>query len=79
VIGSTSRPSELLDFEFRLDVRRGLLTRRMEFRDGGGREFSLSSRRLVSMARANLAAMEWTLRPLNWSGTLEIRSSWTDR
>ena len=67
--------AELLDFEVRLDVRRGLLMRRVEFRDGGGREFALSSRRLVSMARPHLAAVEWRLQPLNWSGTLEIRSA----
>jgi alpha,alpha-trehalase len=67
--------AELLDFEVRLDVRRGLLTRRVEFRDGEGREFALSSRRLVSMALPHLAAVEWRLRPLNWSGTLEIRSA----
>ncbi len=65
---------ELLDFDYRLDVRCGVLTRSMEFRDREGREFSLVSRRIVHMAKPHLAAIEWTLRAINWSGNIEIRS-----
>ena len=65
---------EVLDFDYRLDVEKGLLVREVHFRDSGGREFSLSSRRLVHMARPHLAAIRWELKPLNWSGEIEIRS-----
>jgi beta-phosphoglucomutase family hydrolase len=66
---------EILEFELTLDVQRGLLTRTMQFRDAGGRESLLVSRRLVSMASPQYAAIEWTLKPLNWSGTVDIRSA----
>jgi alpha,alpha-trehalase len=65
---------EILKFEQRLHVGHGTLTRHLHFRDQGGREFELQSTRLVHMEMPHLAAQEWRLRPLNWSGTLEIRS-----
>ncbi|MDZ7704694.1 MAG: trehalose-phosphatase [Trueperaceae bacterium] len=65
---------DLLDFDYRLDLRRGLLVRRLRFRDRQQREFSLESRRLVHMTQPHIAAIEWRLEPLNWSGTIEIRS-----
>jgi trehalose/maltose hydrolase-like predicted phosphorylase len=66
---------DLLDFSFRLDLYRGLLERQVLFRDSDEREFSLICRRLVHMANPHLAAIEWRLTPLNWSGQIEIRSS----
>jgi trehalose/maltose hydrolase-like predicted phosphorylase len=65
---------EVLDFTFRLDVYRGLLERRIRFRDSHDRESLLASRRIVHMAHPHLAAIDWTLKPLNWSGEIEIRS-----
>jgi alpha,alpha-trehalase len=65
---------EVLDFDYRLDLRRGLLLRKVEFRDEAGREFVLSSRRLVHMGQPHMAAIQWRLKALNWSGTIEIRS-----
>jgi trehalose/maltose hydrolase-like predicted phosphorylase len=35
----------------------------------------LVSRRIVHMGQPHLAAIEWTLKPLNWSGEIEIRSA----
>jgi alpha,alpha-trehalase len=65
---------ELLAFHFRLDLFRGVLERELRFRDAQGRETELTSRRIVHMAEPHLAALEWTLTPLNWSGAVEIRS-----
>jgi trehalose/maltose hydrolase-like predicted phosphorylase len=65
---------ELLDFSYRLDVYRGILERSVRFRDPQDREFSLVSRRIVSMATSHLAAIEWSLTAENWSGKLEIQS-----
>lgn len=65
---------EVLDFAYDLDVYRGLLERRLRFRDGDEREFSLHMRRLVHMDDPHLAAIEWQLTPHNWSGDLELRS-----
>ncbi|MFO7561514.1 MAG: glycosyl hydrolase family 65 protein [Enhygromyxa sp.] len=69
------RKVEILDYECTLDLYRGVLERRVKFRDRGGRESLLESRRIVSMADANLAALEWVLTPIDWSGQLEICSA----
>ncbi|HUP49288.1 MAG TPA: glycosyl hydrolase family 65 protein, partial [Thermoanaerobaculia bacterium] len=66
---------EVLDYAQLLDLRRGLLVRRMRVRDREGRVTGLVSRRLVSMDDPSVAAIEWRLTPENWSGTVEIRSS----
>ena len=57
-----------------LDLRRGLLTRRLRHRDAAGRITTLEQQRFVSMDDPHLAALRATIRPENWSGTLEIRS-----
>jgi alpha,alpha-trehalase len=66
---------ELLDFHQELDLKIGLLERRLRFRDAAQRETTLVSRRIVSMAQPHLAALEWTLTPENWSGRVEVRSA----
>ena len=65
---------DVLDFDFRLHVEKGILTREVRFRDPGGRESVLTSRRFVHMTLPHMAAMEWSLKPLNWEGEIEIRS-----
>lgn len=67
--------AKTLDFRQELDVRCGLLVRQIKFQDAGEREFSLISRRLVSMANPHLAAICWELTAENWSGTIEVRSA----
>jgi alpha,alpha-trehalase len=66
---------EVLEFRQALDVRAGVLRRRVRFRDGKGRASTLETRRLVSMAQPHLAAIEWTLTPENWSGPIEVRTA----
>ncbi|WP_162053031.1 glycoside hydrolase family 65 protein [Pontibacter pamirensis] len=66
---------EVISFRQELDMRQGLLERRMRFRDGSGRESTLYSRRLVSMANRHVAVIEWELTPQNWSGEIEIKSA----
>ncbi|PND53282.1 family 65 glycosyl hydrolase [Rhodococcus sp. ENV425] len=57
-----------------LDLRRGLLTREVRLRDEQGRRLQVRQRRVVSMHRFRLAALETTLIPLGWNGTLAVRS-----
>jgi trehalose/maltose hydrolase-like predicted phosphorylase len=64
----------ILDYEQRLDLRAGVLHRRVRFRDEAGRTSVLRSRRIVHMERPEVAAIEWTLEPADWSGEIEIRS-----
>ncbi|NMT63897.1 glycoside hydrolase family 65 protein [Marinobacter orientalis] len=66
---------ELLDYAHRLDLYRGVLHRRIHFRDRADREFELETRRIVHMDDPHIAAISWVLTPLNWSGAVEIRSA----
>ena len=65
----------LLSYRHELDMRSVALVRQVRFRDGGGRETTLSSRRFVSMADVHHAGIEWTLVPENWSGRVEVISA----
>ena len=65
----------LLSYRHELDMRNVTLVRQLRFRDGGGRETTLKSRRFVSMADVHHAGIEWTLVPENWSGRVEVVSA----
>ena len=43
---------EVLDYRHELDLRTGVMTRSLRFRDAAGRETTLRSRRFVSMAQS---------------------------
>ncbi|WP_279482610.1 hypothetical protein [Aureimonas sp. SK2] len=66
--------AEILSYRQSLDMRSGLLTRTLSLRDEAGRETLIEEQRFVSMAAPHLAALRTRATPLNWSGTLEIRS-----
>ncbi|HUE44743.1 MAG TPA: glycosyl hydrolase family 65 protein [Aestuariivirgaceae bacterium] len=66
---------EVLSFRQTLDLRAGVLRRDIRVRDREGRETSLAARRLVHMSEPHLAAIEWRIRPENWSGRMELRSA----
>ena len=66
--------ADVLSNRLALDLRRGLLDRRVQVRDRAGRITTVAERRLVSMAAPHVAALELTLTPENWSGAVEIRS-----
>lgn len=65
---------DILDFEMNLNLKDGLLERKMRFRDNEDRETSIISRRIVSMDDPHVAGIEWNFIPLNWSGEMTIRS-----
>ncbi len=62
------------EFENHLDIKSGLLVRKMEFADARGHLTSLVSTRLVSMHDAHVAGIKWHLVPLNWSGKITLHS-----
>ncbi|WP_202800217.1 hypothetical protein [Pontibacter sp. BAB1700] len=66
---------EVLDFKQELDMKHGTLCRTVYFRDSKGRESKLNTRRIVSMANPHLAALEWQMTPINWSGEVELRAA----
>jgi trehalose/maltose hydrolase-like predicted phosphorylase len=65
---------EVLEHRQELDMRRGLLTRHLRFRDPGGRTTAVTQRRFVSMDDPHVAALETTIEPEDWSGGLEVRA-----
>jgi trehalose/maltose hydrolase-like predicted phosphorylase len=66
---------ELMEYRQVLDLREAMLDWRVRFRDEQGRETSLQSRRIVHLSSMHLAAIEFTITPENWSGTVQIRSA----
>ncbi|MFP5579306.1 MAG: glycoside hydrolase family 65 protein [Acidimicrobiia bacterium] len=61
-------------YDQHLDLRRGVLHRTFTVTGTEGRTTRLTERRLVNMATPHLAALEWTITPLDWFGPMEIRS-----
>jgi beta-phosphoglucomutase family hydrolase len=66
--------AHLLDFHQELDLRHGVLRRRLTVRDAAGRETAVRYRRFLSLAEPRLGAVEVTIVPANWSGPITIRS-----
>ena len=66
---------EIERYELDLDMRRGLLVRTIEFGDAAGRRTELRQRLLVHMGDKNLAALETTVTPLDWSGPVSFRAA----
>ncbi len=65
----------LLSYRQTLDLRGGVLTRQLRFRDEAGRTTSLKQERFVAMHMAHVAALETTIVAEDWSETIEIRST----
>ncbi len=65
---------DVLHYRQELNVESGLFRRIIRFRDAKGREMSLSSRRIVSMAKPHMAGIEWVMVAKGWSGKLVVRS-----
>jgi len=66
--------ADVLDHRLELDLRRGMLTRRLRWKDEAGRRTGMVQRRFVSMKDPHLAGLETTFTAENWSGALEVRS-----
>lgn len=66
---------DLLDYRQELDMRRGVLGRRVRYRDAAGRTTSVIQRRLVSMADPHVVALETTIVPEDWAGTIDVRAA----
>ena len=66
---------QMLAYVQELDLKGGVLHRRLRFRDAQGRVTALQSRRIVCMHEPHLAASETTVTAENWSGRIEFRSA----
>jgi len=66
---------EILSYRQELDMKDGLLLRRVRFRDKQKRETTFLERRFVHMAKMHLAGIEITVIPENWSGRIQIHTA----
>jgi beta-phosphoglucomutase family hydrolase len=66
--------AEILEIRRALRFNNGVLYRRLVVRDEKGRETLIGTRRMASMDDPNLAAQEYTITPLNYSGKITVRS-----
>jgi trehalose 6-phosphate phosphatase len=57
-----------------LDMRRGLLVRRVVVVDGQGRRTAIRQRRFVHMVEPHVAGLQTVVTALNWSGSLRVES-----
>lgn len=64
----------LVSYHRSLNLREGSLTREVVWRSPTGREARIELRRLVCLQRKHIAAVEVTVTPLNFSGTLRLVS-----
>lgn len=68
------RSVEILHYRQELDLKAGLLSRTVRFRDKQNRETTLIQRHFVHMTHMHLAALETTIIPENWTGRLQLVS-----
>ncbi|MFJ7960337.1 glycoside hydrolase family 65 protein [Streptomyces sp. NPDC096319] len=61
-------------YEVRLDLRAGVLTRRLFLQDARGRGLRVTHVRIVHMGDARIAAQRTTFRAYGWSGAVEVES-----
>ncbi len=66
--------TKLLGIKRKLNLKNGLLCREMQFEDALGRQTQIVSERFASMDNPQLAAMRYRITPLNYNGTIEIKS-----
>ena len=66
---------ELLAYRQELDIKEAIVKRSIRFRDPHGRHTRIEQRRLVSMSRPHIAALETLICAEDWEGSVEIRST----
>jgi maltose phosphorylase len=63
---------EILSFYRELDMKRGTLSRKMNVRFKNGKEIEVESLRFCSMDNEELAAIKFSITPLNFSGNVKF-------
>ena len=65
---------EVLDYERTLDLRRGLLTRRVRWRSPAGHTVDIHIERFASLADPHVLAIRYQVTPLDFDGWIEFRA-----
>lgn len=66
---------QIISYGRTLDLKHGLLIRRITWRSPSGKEIEVEITRLVSLAHKHLAAIRYTVKALNFSGAIRFESS----
>lgn len=66
---------DILSYHQELNLKAGVLTRTVRFRDRQDRQTTLIQRRFVHMEQMHLAALETTIIPENWDGRIQVLSA----
>jgi len=66
---------EIHEYLVNLNLKEGLLERKIKFTDNQDHETTLISRRIVSMHDHHVMGIEWTIIPENWKGEITVRSA----
>ena len=66
--------TELLNYIKDLDFRDGSFTRTLSFRSQNGKETEVVARHCVSMADKHLAAVGYSVTPINYSGVITVKT-----
>jgi len=66
--------TKILSWKVELNMKRGVLSRRVRWQDDQGRITLMENRRIVSMANPHVGALRCTITPENYSGQVTIRS-----
>ncbi|KAF0200888.1 MAG: beta-phosphoglucomutase family [Bacteroidetes bacterium] len=66
--------AEFLDFNKHLDFKTGVFSRRLLVKDKAGKITEIVSKRIAGMADPHLAALQYQITPVNYSGVVTIKS-----
>jgi beta-phosphoglucomutase family hydrolase len=66
---------ELLNYEQRLDMQNAVMERFITFKDSKGRTTTIKSKRIASMSDPHIGAIQYTVKPENYSEKIRLRSS----
>jgi len=64
--------AEIIDFERCLDMQKGLLSRRVEFRTSAGHQFILEAERFCSWETKELGLVQYSVKSVNYKGELVL-------
>ena len=65
---------KILTWKWELNMYRGMLSRRIRWKDEEGRTTLVENHRIVSMAHPHCGALRYVITPENYDGTITIRS-----
>lgn len=66
---------KIVDFERRLDLKKGILSGWFLIEDSKNRQSMIEVVRCISLKNKNLAGLEFSITPLNYSGKISIKTS----